>query len=70
MNGVTIGAASPASATWSQCSNDYICLWGNNTYKGDPWFEKKANGNYNSGYWNNDETSSVANRSDTSSVYL
>lgn len=66
-----VGAtAAPAEATWGQCSNNYICLWGNNSYSGAPWFEKKANGSYNTGYWDNDETSSVANRSSTSSVYL
>lgn len=62
--------AAPAHARWSDCGNDYLCLWGNNTYSGAPWFEKKANGDYNTGYWNNDETSSVANRSGVSSAYL
>lgn len=71
---VAVGAsafhATPAVASWSECSNGYACLWGNRNYSDAPWFEKKATGNYNTGYWDNDETSSVANRSAVSSVNL
>ncbi len=62
--------SAPAMASWSECSNGYICLWGNRDYSGAPWFEKNSTGNYNTGYWDNDETSSVANRSSVSSVNL
>lgn len=67
--GVTITAV-PASATWGECSSGSLCLWGNRDYSGAPWFEKNANGSYNTGWSNNDETSSVANRSGSSSIYL
>ena len=68
--GAVVATASPANAAWSACSNGYICLWGHDTYNGDPWFERSGTGDYNTGFWNNDETSSVANRSGVSSAYL
>lgn len=68
--GLPVMSAAPVQAAWKDCGNGYVCLWGNNTYSGDPWFEKSATGGYNTGYWDNDETSSVANRSGVSSAYL
>ena len=62
--------AAPAGAAWGDCSNGYLCAWGHDTYNGDPWFEQSAPGNYNTGWFNNDETSSVANRSGSNSAYL
>lgn len=59
-----------ANASWSECNSSYVCLWGNNTYSGSPWWEERATGNYNTGFWDNDETSSVANRSTVVSAYL
>ncbi|WP_272954604.1 peptidase inhibitor family I36 protein [Kribbella sandramycini] len=68
--GGAVAGVLPASASWGECSSGYLCLWGNRNYSGGPWFEKNANGSYNTGWSNNDETSSVANRSGSSSMYL
>lgn len=63
-------SAAPASADRTDCGSSYLCLWGGSNYSGDPWFEATSTGNYSTGYWNNDESSSVANRSTTKSFYL
>lgn len=63
-------SATPAQAAWSACSSGYVCAWGHDTYNGDPWFEQSRADNYNTGWSNNDETSSVANRSGSNSAYL
>lgn len=72
--GVVIGGmvatTAPASAAWGDCSLSYLCLWGGSNYPGAPWFEQKNLGNYNTGWLNNDESSSAANRSSISSFML
>lgn len=59
-----------ASADAGKCSISYACLWGNRSYSGDPWWEEKRLDKYNTGYWNNDETSSIWNRTSTASLLL
>lgn len=47
----------------SDCASGYVCLWGNRDWKGSPAIIKKDAGLYGTGWYNNDETSSVRNRS-------
>ncbi|WP_328988844.1 peptidase inhibitor family I36 protein [Kribbella sp. NBC_01245] len=58
----------PASA--SQCNSGYACLWGNRDWSGGPWRQENDPGLYNTGYWNNDETSSVWNRQTNYRLWL
>lgn len=69
-SGFAVSASAPAQAAWGDCNSNYMCLWGNTNWNGNPWWEKRSNGDYSTGYWNNDETSSVANRSSTASLMV
>ncbi|GAA0617000.1 peptidase inhibitor family I36 protein [Kribbella sandramycini] len=68
--GGMVATTVPASAAWGECSISYLCLWGNSNWDGGPWFEKKELGKYNTGWSNNDESSSAANRSGVASFML
>lgn len=65
-----IATAGPASAAASSCSVNYVCLWGNRSWSGSPWFEKATIGKHNTGWSNNDETSSAWNRKNNMSTLL
>ncbi|MGL5823352.1 MAG: peptidase inhibitor family I36 protein [Nocardioides sp.] len=67
---VIFGVSSPASAAGSDCSINYVCLWGNRNFSGGPWFERAGLGRYNTGFFNNDETSSVWNKKANASTLL
>lgn len=69
-SGLVLAAPTPAKASWGDCNSNYMCLWGGTNWNGGPWWEKRSTGSYSTGYWDNDETSSVANRSSTSSLMV
>ena len=59
----TIASADTSSCDSRDCVAGYVCLWGNRDWSGPPAVIQKSTGTFGTGYWNNDETSSVRNRS-------
>jgi hypothetical protein len=62
--------AQPASAAASDCRSGYACLWINRDYSGGPYRQEDDLGLHGTGFWENDETSSVWNRRSGGAMYL
>ncbi len=68
--GMSVLVAPPALAAASDCNSGYACLWGNRDYSGGPWRQENDLGLHNTGWWDNDETSSVWNRRSEGALWL